>query len=94
MQLTAAMRDLLIEHIDGPIQVRIRGRSAIWRAAFQRELICGTVNGETRPRYSRLTDFGRATLAKELAHWADTLVRAGYDVKVTPKWSRPERLAA
>lgn len=92
--MTAAMRDLLIEHIDGPIAVVVRGRAALWRAAFKRELICGTVNGEIRPHHSRLTDLGRMTLAKELAHWADVLVRAGYDVKTTPKWSRPARLAA
>lgn len=93
--LTAAMRDLLIEHIDGPIQVRVRGREPLWKAAFKHGLICSTVNNsEMRPRHSRLTELGRSTLAKELAHWADTLVRAGYDVKVTPKWSRPERLAA
>lgn len=94
--MTAAMRDLLIEHIDGPIQVRmnVQGRASLWKAAFAAGLICAVVNSEKRPRHSRLTEGGRKVLARELGNWADALVRAGYDVKTTPKWSKPDQLAA
>lgn len=92
--MTAAMRDLLIEHIDGPTQVNAEGNQMrLWRAAFDKGLIIG-IGRSHRPSRSRLTEYGRLMLARELGNWADALVRAGYDVKTTPKWSKPDQLAA
>lgn len=92
--ITAAMRDLLIEHIDGPIQVDLRGRATLWKAAFDNGYIIGLGSSTKKPRHSHLTEEGRKVLAHALGSWADALVRAGYDLKTTPKWSRQVKLAA
>jgi hypothetical protein len=84
------MRDVLIEHIDGPVQIvracNISGPAAhrmslrwksVW-ALMDRDLL--RTDQTSPPRYTVITETGRAELAKALADWADALVKAGYEV--------------
>jgi hypothetical protein len=85
--LTTGMRDVLIEHIDGPVPIfrachskidakamGIRYKS-VW-SLMDRGLL--TKDRPCAPRFTIITDLGRDELAKALADWADALVRAGY----------------
>jgi hypothetical protein len=82
------MRDVLIEHIDGPVPIirgcNISGPNAktiatryksVW-ALMDRGLL--EKDRDFAPRFTIITDDGRTELAKALADWADALVRAGY----------------
>lgn len=73
------VRDLLIEHIDGPTAVRVNGvkesvRHIRIRGLVQRKLL--RFDHYNPPRQTFITDAGRAELAKALADWAEALSRA------------------
>lgn len=77
MKLNAAMRDLLIEHIDGDcVQVVLREVARMNLVKGAERLGFLRFDRKPRPRKSWLTEKGRAILAKALADWADALVRA------------------
>lgn len=70
------LRDLLIEHIDGPRLYRIseqpkgnRIRGAVTTGLLRFDHL-------QHPKTTMLTERGREALCKALAHWADALVRA------------------
>lgn len=74
--LNAATRDLLIEHIDGPVLIRVNEPARYNRI---RGLIqCGwlSCDGHRPARITQLTERGRGILAHALASWADALVKA------------------
>jgi hypothetical protein len=80
-RLTAFQRDMLIEHVDGPVDVTVRDHR---RVCVRDSLI---TNGMLRPDHSGprpirpkatiLTERGRYALAAVLAHYAESLIRAG-----------------
>jgi hypothetical protein len=86
--LTTGMRDVLIEHIDGPVPIvrttdftgieahaMATRYKSVW-ALLDRGLL--KKDRELVPKFTIITEPGRAELAKALADWADALVRAGY----------------
>ena len=76
--LTPAMRDVLIEHVDGWATVKVRTnayRNTV-QCLIERGLLW-TPAGVARPKLTRLTDQGREVLAETLAAYADALVAAG-----------------
>lgn len=94
--ITRKMRDVLIEHIDGPVPVEVptgpRGghharevalRARTIRALINNRLLRGKTDSP-RPTHTVITMAGRAELAEVLADWADALVRARRDVGSTP----------
>jgi hypothetical protein len=88
--LTTGMRDVLIEHIDGPVPIVRAGNlsgarckaeairyKSVW-ALMDRGLLIQRPGFS--PRFTIITEAGREELAKALADWADALVRAGYEI--------------
>ena len=89
--ISPAMRDVLIEHIDGPAPIMApsgstwgrlpchdQARAARFRtmkALLERGLLRCDAN--VRPRFTHMTETGRTALAEALADAADALVRAG-----------------
>jgi hypothetical protein len=86
--LTIGMRDVLIEHIDNPVPIiracNIKGPEAkalsnryksVW-ACMDRGFL--TKDRDYSPRFTVITEIGRAELANALGDWADAMVRAGY----------------
>lgn len=84
--ITPAMRDLLIEHIDGPAPYIISDRrSRQVRAAVQLGYLSyGRGISPKRPRFTYINQRGREALAKALANWADALIRARYNRESLP----------
>lgn len=74
--ITAQMRDLLIEHIDGPQLYRISQNNRINRVRGAITLGYLVPDRISYPRNTSLTDKGRAALCKALADWADAIVLA------------------
>lgn len=79
--LSSALRDILIEHIDGPAPfdphnvVRSnRVRVAVHFGLLRFDSLTGPQCA--RPRQSVITDKGREKLAQALAEWADAIVLA------------------
>jgi hypothetical protein len=81
MKMTKAMRDLLIAHIDGPIEVE-RTRNGKYHylaygAAFRTGLLVSDTPGpQNHPRVARLSEKGRHAIAAELAEMVEVLLRA------------------
>jgi hypothetical protein len=89
--ISPAMRDVLIEHIDGPVAIMApsgctwgrlsehngarAARFRTMKALLERGLLRCDAN--IRPRFTQMTESGRAALAEALADAADALVRAG-----------------
>jgi hypothetical protein len=84
--ITSRVRDLLIEHIDGPRMIFQRERGAHTEEMRRIKLVRQTVAlgllrfgtsgpAGNRPKVTSLTDAGREELAIALADWADALVR-------------------
>jgi hypothetical protein len=81
------MRDVLIEHIDGPVPiVRACNMTGIEASAMAtryksvgallgRDLL--RVDRPCAPRFTIVTEAGRGVLSAALADWADALMRAG-----------------
>lgn len=75
--ITITMRDMLIEHIDGPVPFVARGgpRASCLRAMMRRGFL--KFDRSHHPTFTLITDNGRSALAVALADWAEALVRAG-----------------
>jgi hypothetical protein len=77
--LSKYQRDLLIDHIDGELEVSVRDphltnvRNALMRIGLLR----GTTGGTIRPKSTVLTERGRMAVGMVLGDYADALARAG-----------------
>src|SRR5579863_25172 len=78
-RLSAAQRNLLIDHIDGPVDVSLINRwdKSARRGLISTRLLEGHPRGSIRPRQTTLTERGREALGMVLGDYADALVRAG-----------------
>jgi hypothetical protein len=90
--ISSAMRDVLIEHLDGPAAILApsgctwnrtdahdtarANRFRTMKALIERGMLRPDAN--MRPRLTHITTAGRAALAEALADWADALTRAGH----------------
>ena len=78
-RLTKNQRDMLVEHIDGELDVNQRDPHLV---GVRNSLIAiGMLRGATsgiRPRATVLTERGRMALGMVLGSYADSLVRAGF----------------
>lgn len=70
------LRDLLIEHIDGPrnLDVRDRLNHQTMTGAIKTKLL--RTDGLKHPKQTFITEKGRQELAAALADWADALSKA------------------
>jgi hypothetical protein len=75
--LSTAMRDLLIDHIDGPVGLNVSDchRYNRVRGAIAQGYLSWT-GGVIRPKGTELTDRGKMALCQALAEWADALIKA------------------
>jgi len=78
-QLTARQREMLLRHIDVPVDVTVSDQHVITvrRSLLNLGLIRPHPTGAIRPRHTVLTVDGRDAVCKILAGYADALVRAG-----------------
>jgi len=94
--ISAPIRDLLIEHIDGPVtlsapadetfgaQITHRNR----RQNIMNALNAGLIE-QIAPTQTAMTEKGREALCKMLGHWADVLSRAGFEFTAAPIMKDP-----
>jgi hypothetical protein len=97
--ISAQMRDVLIEHLDGrPVPIiliwnarstaesaRIHHRSRTVGSLIERGLLrTNRVGSRLRPTHTILTDDGREQLAAALGDWADALSRVRWATNVRP----------
>lgn len=77
--INAGMRDILIEHIDGPTQFVVRNPSRNNR--IRGCVASGLLRYDTciRAKQTFITKKGRQVLAEALADWADALKRSGLE---------------
>jgi hypothetical protein len=81
-RMTKAMRDLLVAHIDGPIEVELtrigKYNYLAYGAAMRAKLLVSDTPGphNRRPKITRLSDKGRQALAAELGEMVEVLLRA------------------
>lgn len=75
-QLSSQMRDLLIEHIDGPRRIHISDYKTGNRLLGAAKLGYLSFDRQQFPRSTAMTARGRAALCAALGEWADALVRA------------------
>lgn len=80
-QLTGLQRKMLIDHIDGPIDVTVRDTHLI---PVRNSLLANgmlrpdsTGQARIRPKATILTERGRYAMAATLANYAEALVKAG-----------------
>jgi hypothetical protein len=79
-KLTIPQRNMLVDHIDGPVDMTltdpriIQGRNTL----IDQGLLQTSPPQAVRPRITILTELGRMALAAILAEYADALVRAGF----------------
>ena len=80
-KLSSPQRNLLIDHIDGEVDVTVHGAHLVQcrNALIAYGLLRGSPIGASRPRATILTDRGRMAVAIILGDCADMLVRAGLD---------------
>jgi hypothetical protein len=87
--ISASMRDVLIAHLDGrkvpviivPKDDGMKAHRAACAASSTHALIVRGMlrpNTPRHPKYTIITDAGRAALAKLLAEYAEALIRSGY----------------
>src|SRR5882672_1877613 len=76
-EFTAPQRDMLIDHIDGALEVSTTRLVQVRRSLLARKLIRPYPPGATRPRRTVLTEEGRNAACRILGECADALVRAG-----------------
>lgn len=82
--INRTLRDLLLEHIDGPVVVNASRFKLTRHVAIREGLIRSDLrglrtvlpDGSIRPRTTHLTEKGRETLARALAEWAECLIAA------------------
>lgn len=91
--LSIPMRDILIEHIDGPVPIGgkiipgsmteksdlyLRGRAL--NNCFAREWL--VPDRAVSPTSTMLTEQGRAVLCEALADWADAITKANWNLEM------------
>lgn len=78
-KLTMLQRNLLIDHIDGEVDVVLSDphKTQTRNAMMVLGLLRGTPSQANRPRATVLTERGRMAVAMILGDYADALVRAG-----------------
>lgn len=92
--LSPLTRDLLIEHIPGPVPLGAdlgktfedRRKRTKRAQTIRFAMAMGWIAYDRRiaPRYTMLTEDGRQILSKALAEWADCLRRAGFRFEAPP----------
>jgi hypothetical protein len=94
-ELRHSQRDLLIEHVDGsvdvPVPVYINERTSARLGLIQKGLL--RADRGPRPTKTIITEDGRMVLAFVLADYAETLLRAGYTGLASPVDMRPRAIA-
>lgn len=78
-RMTVTMRDILIEHIDGPVQYRQAGELSNRRNVIGSAIADKLLRFERllkRPTHTVLTLKGREELCAVLGDWADAIVRS------------------
>lgn len=93
-KISAPMRDILIEHIDGPVELgapppknSVFGIQIGYTQRRQNLMIAmraGLIE-KVSDTATGLTEKGRMSLCAMLAHMADVLVRAGYQFRSKPE---------
>jgi hypothetical protein len=75
--ISAALRDYLIEHLDGPVPMNAKSQK-VRREAIAQRLVTPArwCRHSSQLRQTELTPHGREALAKALGDWIDALVRA------------------
>lgn len=78
-KLSISQRNLLISHIDGPVDVTVVDfhQTQPRRALMDLGMLRGSPAGTIRPRATALTERGRMAVAMVLGEYADALIRAG-----------------
>lgn len=76
-EFTPAQRDMLVDHIDGALEVSTSRLVQVRRSLLVRRLIRPYPAGAIRPRQTTLTEQGRLAVCRILGDYADALVRAG-----------------
>ena len=84
MIISNRMRDILIEHLDGPVAI-VRSAPGLGKKnALRAQAITAMIGrgllkvddpGTARPRFTLVTDHGREILCEVLADWAEALIR-------------------
>src|ERR1700682_2200011 len=75
--LSRVQREMLVDHIDHPVEIVIHEHFAARRALMAIGLLRGHPTGATRPRLTMLTEAGRHAVGIILGDYADALGRAG-----------------
>ena len=76
-QLTTLQRDMLIDHIDGEIEIVAVHLKNVRNSLIRIGLLAGSPQYSKRPRATILTEPGRQAVGIILGQYADALVRAG-----------------
>lgn len=81
--MSAAMRDILLQHIDGAEVPIIRRQEGSRAKSFSCLVRLGLIKPTkfSHPTHTVITALGRIALRRVLAEYADVLVRAGYRVE-------------
>jgi hypothetical protein len=75
--MSVRTRDLLIRHMDGPIEIPFGRDHSMMRAVVSRAIVKGWIEPvRYRPKFTQLTEAGRNELAKALANWAEAIQAA------------------
>ena len=76
-RLTTSQRDMLVDHIDGEVEVIATHLARVRISLMQIGLLRGATCHTIRPRATVLTERGRMAVGMILGQCADRLVRAG-----------------
>lgn len=88
--ISATIRDLLIEHIDGPVKLNVIAGGTL---GDQRKRSLRNQNLRNAMKWGMIdlidqrtvmTEKGREALCKMLGYWADVLARAGFEFTAAP----------
>lgn len=92
--LSPLTRDLLIEHIPGPVPLGVdlnktfedRRKRCRRAQTIRNAMVWGWLEYDRRvaPQFTRLTAEGRRVLSAAIAEWADCLRRAGFRFEAPP----------
>lgn len=85
-RLTSFQRNLLIDHIDGEVDVVMNDAHLVGvrNSLIKVGLLRGATNNTIRPRATVLTERGRMAVGMILGDYADALVRAGLLLQENP----------
>lgn len=92
--MSAPIRDLLIDHIDGPRQINVHDQIEVRQLAalLRGGLVSNGMHGPhvtQRPSTSTITENGQMVAAYVLAGYAESLIRAGYRVEAANSGAQP-----